>query len=157
MARKSDIQYIQLYTDGSAARQLAPKRPKKKKPVMRKPSPKQRKQTIIRIDPLAVCSICIAVVMLVLLAVGMVRWIDAERRQAEMAQYISELEEQNQRLWEDYSAGYDLAEVKNAALALGMVPAEQIQQVPIQVTVPQTVEEPTFWQRVSAFFAELFA
>lgn len=155
MARKPDIQYIRFYTDGSTARQPEPRVPKRK-PLPR-PRVQKRTVTLVHIDPLAVLGIVIAAVMLVLMAVGAFRLEKARERQSGMALYVDSLEEQNERLEEKYRAGYDLDTVEDAALALGMVPAEQIRQVSIQVAQPEEPQTLDFWQQIGEFFRNLFA
>lgn len=156
MAQKSDIQYIQFYTDGSAARQMEPKRNQRKK-LAKRPRPHRQRRITIRLDPVAMCGIFVAAVMVILLVVGVAQLGAARQRKQEMEQYILRLQEQNEQLQAEYDAGYDPEEVEKAALSLGMVPADQVQRIPIQVTVPQAAAEPGFWERVCAFFAELFA
>ena len=65
---------------------------------------------------------------------------------------------QNQELEETYRSGYDLEEIERKALALGLVPVEQVQHIRMQVELPaQKVEEPSFWEEMTAFFAGIFA
>ncbi len=155
MARKPDIQYIRFYTDGSAARQPEPRVPKRK-PLPR-PRVQKRTVTVVHIDPLAILGIAVAAVMVVLMAVGAFRLERAREQQSEMALYVDALEAQNEQLEEKYRTGYDLDTVEDAALALGMVPVEQIRQVSIQVAQPEEVQTLNFWQQIGEFFRNLFA
>ena len=70
MARKSDIQYVQFYMDGSAARQLElePRRPKKK---LQQPRPRRQKKIVLHVDFIAVAGMLVAGVMLLLMLTGM--------------------------------------------------------------------------------------
>ena len=60
---------------------------------------------------------------------------------------------------ETYEAGYDLEEVRQKALDMGMVPVEEIAQTHIFVTRPpvQTEEPVTGWERVSTYLTGRFA
>lgn len=156
MARKSDIQYVQFYTDGSAARQIAPKPPRRKKPE-RQVRPQQQKKLVVRVDPVALAGIVVAAVMLVLMAVGIFRLQDAQEEAAAMERYVTSLQGEQDHLQYVYKNGYDLDEVEKMALALGMVPVDEVKRIPIVVTVPQAPPEPTIWESICVFFEELFA
>ena len=64
MARKHDILYVNFYTDGSAARKIAPAFPEMQ--PQRKPRAKKKKKTVIYFDPVAICSLMVAAVMLII-------------------------------------------------------------------------------------------
>ena len=68
MVPKHDILYVNFYTDGSAARKpqaaIPPVQPRKK------PQNARRKKTLY-LDPVAVCSLMVAAVMLIMMAVGL--------------------------------------------------------------------------------------
>ena len=131
MARQPEIQYIRMYTQGSAARQLEMTPPERKKPKTKLPKPRPEKVTVIRVDPIALCGILVAAVMLVLIVVGCVQLYDAQVRSARLESYVDQLSTQNQVLQDTYASSYDLLEVYEAAVALGMVPKDQVQQVTI--------------------------
>ncbi len=157
MAKQTEVQYIQFYTDGSAARKVAPELPKKKKPGLR--TRKQAEQaTVLRIDPLALCGIAVAAVMLVLLAAGWFQMRDAKLETERMAQYVSELEAEKARLENQHTSGYDADEIRQQALQLGMIPVGETEQITVPVNVPmETPESLTLWQQICAFFEDLFA
>lgn len=156
MARKVDVRYIQFYTDGSAARKIEPQLPPKKNPAQR-PVRRPQERQVIHIDLLAMTGIAVAAVMLVLMVVGMVQ-MRAMRQEAQvMADYVSQLQEEKELLTAEFISGYDPAEVERQALAMGMVPADQAQVIPIAVDVPQSAQEPTVWETVGAFFEGIFA
>lgn len=154
MARKPDIEYIRFYTDGSEARQLAPKKQTKPLP---QPKPHRERVTAVRIAPLTVCAIVLACVMLVLLIAGAARLAAIQDAQAEMAVYVGQLRTRNELLSAEYAASYDLESVEQAALAMGMIPAAEGAQRTVRVVVPAISEEPTLWERITAFFSGLFA
>lgn len=158
MARGSEVRYIQFYTDGSAARQMEPRQPKPRKKKIPKPRQHRQNVVLIRVDPLAVCAIVVAVSMLILMAVGSVQLIRANREKAALEDYIARLQEENEALEAEYRAGYDLEEVRAQAIAYGMVPVSQLETYTLRVEQPaEEVPELSFWEKVEAFFGSLFA
>ena len=157
MPRKPDIQYVRFYTDGSAARQLEPVAPKKKTTL---PKVKRQKRKVIYVDPLAIGGIVISVVLLLMMAVGSVQLHDAQQQMHTMESDLSTLTKANAELWESYEAGYNLELIKKSALAIGMIPAEDVQQITISVPVPQQqvqMTQQSFWEKITVFFEGLFA
>ena len=157
MARKPDVQYIQFqYVSGSAAEKLQPlKLPKRNKTVLPKALPE--KKIVIGVDPVAVCGLAVACVMLVLLLAGLAQFQTAITQRQAMERYVSDLHSENITLEQEYHSGYDPAEIRETALALGMVPVEQLQTVSIRVDVPQPEPEPTVWESFVIFCKGLFA
>ena len=159
MARKPDIQYVgQFYTHGSEARQPALK-PQLKPAALKAPKFLRQEKVEVQVDPVALASTVVAVAMLILMVVSCFQYVGAVRAYEEMESYVVELQDTNARLNHDYytSEHFDLEYVEKTALALGMVPAEQVQTVQIQVAVPQPEAEPTFWDDVRWFVEGLFA
>lgn len=154
MAQKPAIQYVRYYTDGSAARQVAPLSSVKKSLL---PKPRKLKRRNIYIDPVATLGIVVAVSMLVLMTVGIFQFRTAQQETADLERYVQQLTQENQLLEETYEASIDLAEVERSALALGMIPKEDAQHVTIQLSAPQIEEPAGFWERVGAFLTGLFA
>lgn len=156
MARKTEVRYIQYYTDGSAARQLEIRAPRKKKPAM--PKVRRQKKRVIYLDPLAVGGIFVSVVMLVLMAVGSVQLYTARQQAAQMERYVAVLTEQNRVLSDTYESGYDLETVEEVALALGMIPVDQAQTITIRVPETEAAEpESSTWENFWAFLTGIFA
>jgi cell division protein FtsL len=156
MARQPEVQYINAYVSGSIAYQLNTMPARKKKKVTL-PKPRREKKTVVRLDPVAICGIAMAAVLLVLLVVGFARLQDARAEAAALESYVSDLREENKQLQDTYSAGYDLEEIEKIAQAMGMVPQSQIPQVEIEVNVPQQESQPTAWESFCAFLTGLFA
>ena len=97
MARKSDIQYIRLYVDGSAARQYElPPQPKKKARSL--PRPRRQKKLVLRVDLVAAAGILVAAVMLVLMLTGMSTLTRINNEVARMESYVAELQKENHQL-----------------------------------------------------------
>ena len=153
MARQFDVQYLGGYMDGSAARKLEMPKPRT---APRKKRNARNKRIVVYVDPLAILGILVAGIMMVLLVAGVVNRMEARQELARMDAYVQSLRQENIALEEEYEAGYDLDHVEQTALALGMVPMDQIQRVSIHV--PQPVEpEPSGWEQIRVFLAGLFA
>lgn len=156
MARKTEIQYIRYYTDGSAARQLEIRPPRKKRSSL--PKVRKQKKRVIYVDPLAVGGIFVSAVMLVLMAVGSFQLYAVQQQASRMESYVAALTEQNQVLSDTYESGYDLETVEEVALALGMIPADQAQTITIRIPEPGAAEEElSAWENFWAFLAGIFA
>ncbi|MBO5891390.1 MAG: hypothetical protein J6Q30_01580 [Oscillospiraceae bacterium] len=157
MASKPDIRYINRYVSGTAAPKLVPQTTPQKKPRLPKPRTRTKQELLLRIDPVAIAGIAVAMVLLVLMIVGVSR---LNARQAELSantQYLEELQTENVELKDLYQSGYDLEEIERIALALGMVPKDTLVHETIQVTTPAPVEEPSRWENFWDFVAGLFA
>ena len=154
MANQIEIKYIDFSTDGNAARKFAPV-PKKKAQL---PNAKRKTRYVLTIDPLAMIGIAVAVCMLVFMGIGMHRLQQAQERNLQMAQYVECLTEKNTALREEFNAVCDLEQVKELALALGMIPKMEVPQTGITMYVPEeTVETPSLWEQIGTFLAGLFA
>ena len=153
MARQFDVQYISAYTDGSAARKLELPKPRQ---TARKKAARRSKKIVLPIDPVAILGIVAACVMMVALTVGVCKLVDARQEMVAMDAYVQSLRQENIALQEEYDAGYNLENVRQTALALGMVPMEQVEQITIQIHTPEP-EQPSGWEQVRTFLAGLFA
>lgn len=154
MANQIDIRYIDFSTEGNAARKFAPV-PRKK---VQLPEAKRRTRPVLVIDPLAIIGVALAVCMLVLMGVGMFRLQAAKDRNVQMAQYVDALTEKNTSLRAEFNEVCDLDEIRQLALALGMIPKENAPQTGIRMYIPQqTVETPSLWEQIGTFLAGLFA
>ena len=156
MAQRAAVQYVRFYTAGSAARKIEIAHPPKK--VERKPRVAKQKKLVVPVDPLAIVGTITAALLLILMVVGVFQVQSARAKNAEMAQYVATLKTENAILQDTYNNGYDLQQVEQTALALGMVPAEQVEQIPIRMDAPQETQQDTdFWTTVTAFLTGLFA
>ena len=158
MARQPDIQYVRFYTDGSAARklELQPEKKKTRAPLPQRPRVRRASKTVVHIDPISMMATVVACVMLIAMAAGMLQLGSINGENQKLEGYISELRTENASLRAEYEAGYDLKDVEQKALEMGLVPIDQVEKVIIEM--PQDVQEPDpgFWERVGSFFAELF-
>lgn len=154
MARKSDIQYVQFYTDGSAARQFDfdTWQPKKKK---QKPRPRRQKKIVLHVDFIAVAGMLVAGIMLLLMLSGMSSLSKANEEVARLEAVVAELESENLQLHQTYREGYDLDQIREEALEMGMIPAARATTVSLSVEVPESeaAPAPTFWSFLAGLFA----
>lgn len=134
MVRKPDIQYVRCYTDGSSARALQLFPAKCKAALPRK---KKNKALVIRLDPLAYAGIAVSVVMLVLMIINCVQLSQLQKQTDAMSSYVDVLKEENARLADTYEKGYDLMDVKKKALAMGMVPMDEVRHISVVVEMPE--------------------
>ena len=157
MTQKPKIQYIgQFYVPGSEAQVLSLNE-KKKKPKTRLPIARREKIEAVYVDPIALIGIVVAVVMLVAMVLGALQihsdWAEYET----MSRYVSQLKNENAKLESTYREGYDLEDIRDKALGIGLVPKEDCERITITVTAPQREPEPTLWDDIVWFFQGLFA
>ena len=154
MANQIEIKYIDFSTEGNAARKFAPV-PRKKAQL---PDAKRKTRYVLTIDPLAMIGIVLAVCMIVFMGIGMYRLEQAQEQNLQMAQYVESLSEKNATLREEFNSVCDLEQVRELALALGMIPKMEAPQTGITMYVPEeTVETPSLWEQIGIFLAGLFA
>jgi hypothetical protein len=158
MARQPDIRYVQIYNPGSTAKKLEVlPRQQKKNAAPPKPKAEERSIRVIHVDPMALCAMAAAGVLLIAMVVGMIRLGTAESRTQELEQYASVLQQENVALREAFQGAYDPETVQNQAKLSGMIPAEEAERVSLELTIPQQAEEPGFFEKIGLFFSELFA
>jgi len=93
-----------------------------------------------------------------MMVVGMITLNDAHAQEARMEAYVQSLREQNAVLQAEFDENYDPAAVEEAALALGMVPVDQVEHRTIRVEpMEEAPAEITLWEQIQAFFAGLLA
>ena len=157
MARKPEIQYIgQFYVHGSEVKKLAPKeQPRDIKTEL--PQERIERTRKIYVDPLAICSLVMAAVLLVTMVLGALSLEAAWQDLATAQQYVFELQHKQRVLESEYRSGYSLEEVRSAALALGMIPAGEAQTMTLQVSVPKQAPERTWLDDMVWFLEGLFA
>ena len=156
MAQRVDVQYVQFYTNGSAAKRVAPAVSVSTGIL---PKMKRQKRRVLYVDPVAILGIAVAAIMLVTMTVGVLRLQQVQSQTEKMEQYVEQLSLQNASLQQTYSEACDIEAVEKTALALGMIPAENAKQVCVQLSAPQVdMEEPvTLWNRLGIFLSGLFA
>ncbi len=155
MARVNQVQYVNFYTAGSAAYKYQPTPLPKKKATL--PKMRRKKRIVIHVDPIAALCACAAVVLLVMMVSSLVQFSAVQKQENQMAAYVQQLQQENEALDAQYRAGYDLDEIRDIALGMGMVPAENAEYVQVELNVPPMEEEPTAWENFCTFLAGLFA
>lgn len=154
MVQRVDVQYVQFYTAGSAARRIMPARVNQTATL---PQIKKKKVHRIHVDPVAVLGTVVAVCMLIMMAVGVSQLRVEQQRVQTMEAYVAQLQAENTALQEKYAEQCDLEAVEKTALALGMIPQQEAVCTSIQVELPQQTQRAGLWQQIGTFLASIFA
>lgn len=156
MANHADIRYIQFYTDGSAARKIAPAAPVTTKPAAA-PRTHKKKRIKLYVDPVAVLGIVVSAIMLICIFVGISGLEQAEARCAAMEQTVADLTVENARLQENYKEGYDLQSIGAQARALGMIPQSSVEHISICVVTEPEAQKTQAVSYFAMLLTDLFA
>ena len=155
MARQPDVQYIQLKADDNAISKVD------KRIFCKDAAPVSTRRNAckaIAVDPVAICGIVFAAVMLFAMAFGLLQYKQCLQESQQMSQYVSRLRLENAQLQQTYHDGYDIEEIREIALDAGMIPAEKVEQVVLDVPAPQQEQlQMSFWESVTNFLAGFFA
>ncbi len=161
MVRQPDIQYVRFYTAGSVARKLEPERKPKTPAAVPQPQARRRvrrdSRKLVRIDPVSLCAMLVAGVMLIAMLVGLVQLGSVNAQTRRLEQTVTELRAENTQLHAQYKAGYDLEDVEQKALAMGFVPVEQVQHITVHSQSVQPEIQLSAWEEFCATVRELFA
>ena len=155
MAQKAEIQYVgQFYVFGSEAPQPKPqvKRPKVKLPELHL----ERLQKVY-IDPVALCGVVIAVVMLALLIAGAYQLRDTRAAYDQMKTQLSSLKRENASLGHTYHTSYDLEDIRQQALKIGMVEAEKAECFTVFFDMPKEEKKDSAWDDFFWLLSGLFS
>ena len=157
MVQKPKIQYIgQFYVHGSEARALALEE-ERKKAKARRPLARLQQVELIYVAPVAVVSIVVSVIMLATMLTGALALKDDWAAYEQMAAYVSFLNRENAELEKEYREGYDLEDIRSKALALGMVPADQLENRTVTVTMPVKEPQISRIEQIKTYFEDMFA
>ena len=157
MERKPDIQYVhQFYIYGSEAPAIELEQSQKKKKFSL-PRVVPDRKIRLSIDPMAVCGIAVAIVMVILMAVGVSQYMDVCDSYETMSNYVIDLRNEHVSLQQQYRAGYELDDIYDKAIAIGMIPREDAEVVTIADYVPIEQDEPSLWDDIVWFCKGLFA
>ena len=156
MALQADVQYVKYPVNGTAAWKVeGTTQHNNVTPVYHR---RRTERKVIAVDPVALCGIVLAVVMLVAMVTGLVQYRHSMQKTLQMSQYVQMLEQENVQLQQTYEEGYDLDEILQIALDAGMVPAENMQRVRLGMEPPQQEEtRMSFWDTVTTFLTGIFA
>lgn len=152
MAQKPAVKYIQFHTEGSAARQ--PELQPRKRPA---PRPQKKPVLVLRIQPLALAGILLSAVMLLCMLSGAWELRAAQKARTEMSNLVAHLSWENGILEEKYYEGLDLEQIRRDALALGMIPQEEVIHMALSVEETAAEQEQTLWQELRGLFGKLFS
>lgn len=153
MDQKPVIQYVgQFYVYGSEVQ--AQKKKEEKRAYLPR-MPRLQNEHFVYVDPVAVCGIAVAVVMLVVLVLGAFQLHAAMDRYNAQSEVLSAVKRENARLEHLYRASLDLEAVQAAAEKMGMVPAADLEHRQIHVSVGVQPEEPTAWENYLWFLKGL--
>ena len=143
MVRNPDIEYIdKFYVHGSEAKVIA-FAPNQLKTTL--PKPVREKKTCIEVDPLALCGIVVAVVMILVMGIGLMDFKAAVEENKAVAEQLDTIRDEHVMLEYNYHQSYNVEEVEEAVRALGMIRAEKAPVVSITVTVPEQTPQYTRW------------
>lgn len=156
MARKPEIQYIgQFYVYGSEAKKVEPaQKPKKAKTTLPEAKPQVVRE--IALDPVAICGVLVAAMMIISMILGAVHIQDAWDQYEGARHYLTGVRVEHTALTHQYSSSYNLEEIRTMAETMGLVPVEQLQTIQLQVTIPEPEPEPTIWDDIRWFLEGLF-
>ena len=156
MVKKPEIQYIdKFYVYGSEAKVLELKPKRRIKTILPLSAPDNTIK--IAVDPVAICGIVVAIALLVALVIGSVQYVQVYRQHRAMMDYVVTQQNLNVELRENYRSQIDLVEIREQALALGMIPAEEAPSVTIRAELPQREPEMTVWEDFVWLCKGLFA
>ena len=155
MARQADIQYVAYPIDGSAARKMETTSARRNAAPV---AARRAQRKVIAVDPVAVCGIVLAVMMLFAMVVGLVQYRHNLQQTRQMSARVQQLQQENYQLQQTFQSGYDLEEIERIAMEAGMVPAEQMERIHIDMC-QNTQEEVrmSFWDTVTSILTGIFA
>lgn len=144
MAQKAEIQYVsRFYVFGSEVPNAAPKQ---KKSGVKLPQLHLEKLRKVYIDPIALCGVVAAVVMLCLLVAGVIHLRDTRAEYDRMKTQLTDLKRVNAQLNHTYHTAYSLDEVRTLADSQGMVDGNEAERFTAFVIVPERPKERTAWE-----------
>ena len=152
---KADIQYIQFYTAGSAARELVT-------PLYDQTAPSQRsrrnRKPILYIDPVAILGMVTALVLCVCLMIAFSNYKAARADYEQAYARNCTLRQEHTELVDKYHDSYDLEQVRLEVILMGYVPASQVPHITVQAQEPAAVaQQPGAFEQAWSYLTELFA
>lgn len=153
MTQKPEIQYVgQFYVYGSEAREAELKAQKER---IRLPKPKLERVQKIYIDPVALGGILVAVVILIVMAVGAVQLNRSWTEYNAVAAHLKEVKWEHARIEHAYRQTVDIEKIRSNAEGIGMIPYSEAKTMKIRVTVPEPKSAPTAWENFKWFMRGL--
>ena len=156
MVKKPEIQYIdKFYVYGSEAKVLELKPKRRARTILPLSAPD--KTIRIPVDPVAIFGIVVAVALLVALVIGSVQYVQVYRQYRAMMDHVVAEQNLNVELQENYRSQIDLVQIRDRALALGMIHKENAPTITIRAELPQREPEMTVWEDFVWLCKGLFA
>ena len=155
MAQKPEIQYVgQFYVFGSEApkQQTKPKKPKVRLPELHL----ERFQKIY-INPVALCGVVVALVLLGFLISGAFHLRDTRAAYDQIKTQLTDLKRENAQLYHTYHTSYDLEDIRVQAEKIGMVDGEEAERFTVFFSVPQEEKQYTAWDDFLWLLSGLFS
>lgn len=157
MVQKPKIQYVgQFYIHGSEALAMDPAQPSKK-PKTRLPLARLEKIEKVYVDPVALIAMAVAVFMLITMVLGVLQLRDDWAEYEQVSAYLHRLKDTNHKDTVKFRSSYDLDDIRVKALAMGMVPKADAEDMTVKVTPPEKDPEPTWIDDLKWFLGGLFA
>ena len=155
MMQRRPIEYVQFYTVGTAAQKLEVRKAELPEAVILPTVVRKRKKVFV--DPVAIFGMMVAVCMMITMFVGVHQLQKLQDDTKAMETYVLYLQQVNEEKKDTYHKSYTLEEIEKTALALGMVPVDQVSHQTIDVTEPAPEEEPSVLESFGTFLSGLFA
>lgn len=149
VSQKAEIQYVSQFCGYGSDE---PKKKKKKK-VEKKP----QKIHVFHLDPVALCGIFSAVILAGALIFGGIHLHIMWKDHVAVKEYLGQLKTQNAKLQHDFSASYNLDDIKTMSDSLGLQPETDMETRYVRVTPPAPKPRRTWMDDVKWFFKGLFA
>ena len=147
MEQKPVIQYVgQFYVYGSEVK--APKKKKEEKKHVLPSPPKPAKEHCVYIDPVAVCGIALAVLLMVSLVLGAIQLKEAMDDYNAESEVLTSIQRQNAVLEHKYRTSLNLESVQTQAEKLGLVAEAEAEHRSVYVNAPEPAKEETLVQRL---------
>ena len=157
MVRKPDIQYVtQFYSYGSEAKVLELK-PVAKKHKFTLPKVIPQNKIAVHVDVAACAGIAVAIVMVVLMALRVSSYLKTCAQFNLMTDYVISLQNKNVEKQQEYVKLYDLEDIQEKAVAMGMIPREEAEVITIHPVYPEPEMEEPWWTEIAWFLKGLFA
>lgn len=149
MTQKPEIQYIgQFYVYGSEAREAELK---EKKARVHLPKPKLEHIQKIYIDPVALGGILVAVLTLIVMAIGAVQLNQSWKEYNAVENHLKEVKWEHAKIEHAYRTSFDIEKIRSNAEGIGMIPSSEAKVMKVRVTVPEHKTAPTTWDNVKWF------
>ena len=152
---QANSRYIQFYTAGSTAADLAPALRVESAPQKRT---RRNRKPVLYIDPVAVFGMVTAVILTICVLIAFGQLNQAQADYNYVHEYNCQLQQEHKDLETLYANSYNKEEVRMEAVLMGYVPSSQLKHVTIKATEPAPVqEEPGALRQAWMYLTELFA